>query len=96
MKLRPLHDRVIVKRVEAEATSPGGIVIPDTAAEKPIEGEIIAVGQGRVLETGEVRTPDVQVGDRVLFAKFAGNEVTVDGKELLVLREDEVMAVLEQ
>ncbi|GAB4365184.1 MAG: co-chaperone GroES [Methylohalobius sp. ZOD2] len=95
MKLRPLHDRVIVKRLEEEKTSPGGIVIPDTAKEKPIEGEVLAVGNGKILENGDVRSLDVKVGDKVLFGKYAGTEVTVDDEELLVMREDDIMAVLE-
>ena len=96
MKLRPLRDRLVVKRLENERTSPGGIVIPDTAAEKPMQGEVIAVGKGRLLDSGEVRPLDVHVGDRVLFAKYSGNDVKLDGEELLVLREDDVMAVFEK
>ncbi len=95
MKIRPLHDRVIVKRMEEERTSPGGIVIPDAAAEKPIKGEVVAVGNGRILENGEVRGLDVKVGDQVLFGKYAGTEVKVDGDELLVMKEDDIMAVME-
>jgi len=95
MKLRPLHDRVIVKRTEEERTSPGGIVIPDTAAEKPIRGEIIAAGNGKVQDNGELRPLDVKVGDKVLFGKYSGTEVKVDGEELLVMREDDIMAVIE-
>ncbi len=95
MKLRPLHDRVIVKRLEEEKTSPGGIVIPETAKEKPIKGQVLAVGNGKVLENGDVRPLDVKVGDKVLFGKYAGTEVTVDDQELLVMREDDIMAVLE-
>ncbi|GAB6067193.1 co-chaperone GroES [Methylothermus subterraneus] len=95
MKLRPLHDRVIVKRLEEEKTSPGGIVIPDTAKEKPIKGEVLAVGNGKVLENGDIRPLDVKVGDKVLFGKYAGTEVTVDDQELLVMREDDIMAVIE-
>ena len=95
MKIRPLHDRVIVKREEEERKSPGGIVIPDTAAEKPIRGEVIAVGNGKILESGETRPLDLKVGDRVLFGKYSGTEVKVDGDEVLVMREDDVMAVLE-
>ncbi len=96
MKIRPLHDRVIVKRKEEERTSPGGIVIPDTAAEKPIQGEVVAVGKGKILENGEVRPLDVKVGDRVLFGKYAGTEVKVDGEELLVMREEDIMAIIEE
>ncbi|MGD9388757.1 MAG: co-chaperone GroES [Gammaproteobacteria bacterium] len=95
MKIRPLHDRVVIKRLEEERTSPGGIVIPDTAAEKPIRGEVVAVGNGKILENGETRPLDLKVGDRVLFGKYSGTEVKVDGDEVLVMREDDVMAVLE-
>lgn len=95
MKLRPLHDRVIVKRVEEERTSPGGIVIPDSAAEKPIRGEVLAVGNGKILEDGSKRELDVKVGDKVLFGKYSGTEVKVAGEELLVMREDDIMAVIE-
>jgi chaperonin GroES len=95
MKIRPLHDRVIVRRMEEERTSPGGIVIPDSATEKPIRGEVIAVGNGKILESGEVRPLDVKVGDRVLFGKYSGTEVKVDGEELLVMREEDIMGVIE-
>ena len=95
MKIRPLHDRVIVKRLEEERTSPGGIVIPDTAAEKPIQGRIVAVGKGKILEDGQVRPLDVKVGDKVLFGKYSGTEVKVEGEELVVMREEDVMAVIE-
>ena len=95
MNLRPLHDRVVIKRTEEERTSPGGIVIPDTAAEKPIRGEVIAVGQGKILDNGEVRKPELKKGDKVLFGKYSGTEVKVDGEDLLVMREDDVMAVIE-
>ena len=95
MNLRPLHDRVIVKRTEEERTSPGGIVIPDSATEKPIKGEIIAAGNGKVQENGEIRPLDVKVGDKVLFGKYSGTEVKVDGDEFLVMREDDIMAVIE-
>ncbi len=95
MNIRPLHDRVVIKRMEEERTSPGGIVIPDSAAEKPIKGEVVAVGHGKVLENGERRPLDLKPGDKVLFGKYAGTEVKVDGEELLVMREDDVMAVLE-
>jgi len=95
MKIRPLHDRVVVRRTEEERTSPGGIVIPDTATEKPIRGEVVAVGNGKVLDSGDVRTLDLKVGDQVLFGKYSGTEVKVDGEELLVMREDDVMAVVE-
>jgi len=96
MKIRPLHDRVIVKREDEERKSPGGIVIPDTAAEKPIRGKVVAVGKGKVLEDGKVRPLVVKVGDRILFGKYGGNEVKVDGEELLVLREEDIMAVIEK
>jgi chaperonin GroES len=95
MNLRPLHDRVIVKRVEEERTTPGGIVIPDSAAEKPIRGEVLAVGNGKILDNGEQKALDVKVGDKVLFGKYSGTEVKVDGEELLVMREDDIMAVIE-
>jgi chaperonin GroES len=95
MKMRPLHDRVIVKRTEEERTSPGGIVIPDAATEKPIKGEIVAAGNGKILESGEVRALAVTVGDQVLFATYAGTEVKVEGEELLVMKEDDIMAVIE-
>lgn len=95
MNLRPLHDRVVVKRMEEERTTPGGIVIPDSAAEKPIRGEIVAVGTGKRLDNGEVRPLDVKVGDKVLFGKFAGTEVKLGEDEVLVMREDDVMAVIE-
>ena len=94
MKLRPLHDRVVIKRVEEDRTSPGGILIPDTAKEKPIQGEVIAIGKGKPLEDGKVRAPDVKVGDRVLFAKYGGTEVKMDGAEYLVLREEDIMGVV--
>lgn len=95
MKMRPLHDRVMVKRWEEEKTSPGGIVIPDSAAEKPIKGEVVAVGNGKVLDNGENRALEVKAGDKVLFGKYSGTEVKVDGEEYLVMREDDIMAVIE-
>ena len=95
MNLRPLHDRVIVKRVEEERTTPGGIVIPDSAAEKPIKGEVLAVGNGKILEDGSKRELDVKVGDKVLFGKYSGTEVMVAEEELLVMREDDIMAIIE-
>lgn len=95
MSLRPLHDRVIVKRLEEETTSPGGIVIPDTATEKPSRGEVLAVGNGKLTDSGEVRALDVKVGDKVLFGKYSGTEVKMDGQELLVMREDDIMAIID-
>jgi len=95
MNIRPLHDRVVVKRTEEERTSPGGIVIPDTATEKPIRGKVVAVGNGKILDSGDIRPLDLKVGDSVLFGKYSGTEVKVDGEELLVMREDDVMAVVE-
>ncbi|MGB0515216.1 MAG: co-chaperone GroES [Wenzhouxiangellaceae bacterium] len=95
MNLRPLHDRVIVKRLEEERTTAGGIVIPDSATEKPSRGEVLAVGNGKILEDGSKRELDIKVGDKVLFGKYSGNEVKVEGEELLVMREDDIMAVIE-
>jgi chaperonin GroES len=95
MKIRPLHDRVIVKRLESERTSPGGIVIPDSAAEKPVEGKVVAVGKGKILDDGQVRPLDVKIGDKILFGKYSGTEVKVDGDELVVMREEDIMAVIE-
>ena len=95
MNIRPLHDRIIVKRMEEERMSAGGIVIPDSATEKPIRGEIMAVGNGKILDNGEQRGLDVKAGDKVLFGKYSGTEVKVDGEELLVMREDDIMAVID-
>ncbi len=95
MNIRPLHDRVIVKRMEEERTSAGGIVIPDSATEKPVRGEILAVGNGKKLDDGTVLKMDVQIGDKILFGKYAGTEVKVDGEELLVMREEDIVAVIE-
>ena len=95
MNLRPLHDRVIVKRMEEERMSAGGIVIPDSATEKPIRGEVLAVGNGKILDNGEKRPLDISVGDNILFGKYSGTEVKVDGEELLVMREEDIMAVIE-
>jgi chaperonin GroES len=95
MKIRPLHDRVIVKRVEEETTTAGGIVLPGSAAEKPSQGVVLAVGNGKVLDNGDIRALDVKVGDKVLFGKYAGNEVKVDGEELIVMREEDIMGVLD-
>ena len=95
MKIRPLHDRVIVKREDEERKSPGGIVIPDTAAEKPVRGKIVAVGKGKILEDGKVRPLDVKKGDKILFGKYSGQTVKVHGEELLVMREEDIMGVVE-
>jgi chaperonin GroES len=94
MNIRPLHDRVIIRRMEEEKTSPGGIVIPDSATEKPVKGEVVAVGNGKLLDSGEVRPLDVKVGDTILFGKYSGTEVSVDGEELLVMREDDITAII--
>ena len=95
MNLRPLHDRVIVKRMEEERMSAGGIVIPDSATEKPVRGEVLAVGNGKILDNGEKRPLDISAGDKILFGKYSGTEVKVDGEELLVMREEDIMAVIE-
>lgn len=95
MNLRPLHDRVIVKRVEEERTTPGGIVIPDSATEKPIKGEVLAVGNGKILEDGSKRELDVKAGDKVLFGKYSGTEVKLEGEEVVVMREDDIMGVID-
>ena len=95
MKIRPLHDRLIVRRWDEEKTSTGGIIIPDSATEKPAKGEVVSVGNGKILENGEVRALDVKAGDKILFGKYSGTEVKVDDEELLVMREDDVMAVFE-
>ena len=94
-KIRPLHDRVIVKREEEERKTPGGIVIPDSAGEKPSKGRVLAVGRGKILEDGKVRPLDVKVGDKVLFGKYSGTEVKVDGDDVLVMREEDILAVIE-
>lgn len=96
MKIRPLQDRVIVKRVQEEEMTKGGIIIPDTAKEKPIEGEILAVGNGKVQDDGSLRKLDVKKGDRVLFGKYAGTEVKLEGAEHLILREDDILGVIEK
>lgn len=96
MKIRPLHDRVVVRRLEEERTTVGGIVIPDSATEKPMRGEIIAIGAGKVLDNGDVRVLAVKVGDVVLFGKYSGTEVKVDGQELVVMREDDIMGIIEK
>lgn len=95
MKIRPLHDRIVVRRLDAEETSAGGIVLPDTAKEKPIQGEVVAVGEGKIHEDGTRRPVDVKVGDKVLFGKYSGTEVKFDDSDLLVMREDDVMAIVE-
>lgn len=95
MKIRPLHDRVVVRRMAEERQSAGGIVIPDSATEKPIQGEVLAVGSGKILDNGEVRPLDVKIGDRVLFGKYAGTEVKVSGEEVVVMREEDIMGVVE-
>jgi len=95
MNIRPLHDRVVIRRTEEERTSAGGIVIPDSATEKPAQGEVVAVGKGKILESGDVRPLDVKVGDKVLFGKYGGTEVKVEGEDLLVMREDDITAVVE-
>ena len=94
MNVRPLHDRLIVQRIEEKETVKGGIIIPDTAQEKPQEGEVIAVGNGKVLENGTKVAMDVKAGDRVLFGKYSGTDIKIDGKEYLILREDEVLAIV--
>ncbi len=94
MKIRPLHDRVVVKRVEEETKTAGGIVLPGSAAEKPSEGEVIAVGEGKALDNGQVRPMAVKVGDKVLFGKYSGTEVKVDGEQYIVMREDDIMGIL--
>jgi chaperonin GroES len=94
MKVRPLHDRLIVRRVEEKETARGGIVVPDTAREKPMEGEVLAVGKGKLLEDGTTLALDVKVGDRVLFGKYSGTEIKVDGEDVLIVREDEVLAIV--
>jgi chaperonin GroES len=96
MKIRPLQDRIIVKRLEEETKTKGGIIIPDTAKEKPIEGKVIAVGKGKVTEDGKVLALDVKVGDKVLFSKYGGTEVKIDGEEYLIMREDDILGVIEK
>jgi len=95
MSIRPLYDRVVIRRVEEEATSAGGIVLPGSAAEKPSQGEVVAVGAGKALENGEIRALSVKVGDSVMFGKFSGSEVKVDAETLLIMREDDILAVVE-
>ena len=96
MKIRPLHDRILIKRLEEEDKSKGGIIIPDTAKEKPIQGKVIAVGKGKILNNGDVVPPDVKKGDKVLFGKYAGTEVKIDGEEHLLMREDDILAVVQK
>lgn len=96
MKIRPLHDRVVVRRMEEEQKTPGGIVIPDSAKEKPMQGEVLAVGEGKVLENGDVRALAVKTGDVVMFGKYSGSEIKMDGQELVVMREDDIMGVVEK
>ena len=96
MKIRPLHDRIIMKRIPDEEKTKGGIIIPDTAKEKPLEGLVVAVGNGKVLENGTVRPLEIKPGDRVLFVKYAGNEIKINGEEHLMLREDDVLGVIEK
>jgi chaperonin GroES len=94
MKVRPLHDRILVRRIDEEETTKGGIIIPDTAKEKPQEGTVVAVGNGRVAEDGQIRALDVKKGDRILFNKYAGNEITINGNEHLIMREDDILGVI--
>ena len=96
MKIRPLQDRIVVKRVAEEEKTKGGIIIPDTAKEKPSEGEVVAVGNGKANDKGQVRALDVKKGDRILFGKYGGNEIKLDGEELLILKEDEILGVIEK
>jgi chaperonin GroES len=95
MRIRPLYDRLVVKRIAEETTTKGGIIIPDSAKEKPASGQVIAVGNGKILEDGKVRAMDVKAGDRILFGKYSGTEVKIDGEEHLILREDDVLAVVD-
>jgi chaperonin GroES len=94
MNIRPLHDRVVVKRMEEERTSSGGIVIPDSAAEKPQKGEVVAVGNGKVTDSGEILALDVKVGDQVLFGKYSGTEIKLDGEDVLIMKEEDILGVL--
>jgi chaperonin GroES len=96
MNIRPLHDRVVIKRIKEERTSPGGIVIPDTAAEKPIKGKVTAVGKGKILENGEIRPLALKIDDTVLFGKYSGTEVKISGEEYVIMREDDVMGIIEE
>jgi len=94
MKIRPLHDRILVKRIEEEAKTKGGIIIPDTAKEKPQEGRVVAIGTGKLLDDGTVRSLDVKAGDKILFGKYSGSEITLEGEEHIILREDDILAIL--
>jgi chaperonin GroES len=95
MKIRPLHDRILVERLEEENKTPGGIIIPDSAKEKPVEGKVVAVGNGKITESGEVKPLDVKEGDRILFGKYAGTDVKIGGQEYLIMREDDVLGIIE-
>ena len=96
MNIRPLHDRVMVRRIEEDRTSAGGIVIPDTAAEKPVRGEVIAAGPGKILENGDIRPMDVKVGEKILFGKYSGTEVKVNGEDNLVMREEDIIGIIDE
>lgn len=96
MKIRPLQDRILVKRLSEEEVTKGGIIIPDTAKEKPMEGKVVAVGKGKVLEDGKIQPLDVKVGDRILFAKYSGSDIKIEGEEHLILREDEILGIIEK
>ncbi len=95
MKIRPLQDRILVKRLESEEKTVGGIIIPDNAKEKPMEGKVVAVGNGKTLTDGKISKPDVKVGDKILFSKYSGSEVKIDGEEHLILREDDILGIIE-
>ena len=95
MKIRPLHDRILVERLEEENKTPGGIIIPDSAKEKPVEGKVVAVGNGKITESGEIKALDVKEGDKILFGKYAGTEVKIGGQEYLIMREDDVLGIIE-
>ncbi|MCH7567196.1 MAG: co-chaperone GroES [Nitrospirae bacterium] len=96
MNIRPLHDRVMVRRIEEDRTSAGGIVIPDTVAEKPVRGEVIAAGPGKILENGDIRPMDVKVGEKILFGKYSGTEVKVNGEDILVMREEDIIGIIDE
>ena len=95
MKIRPLQDRILISRIESEEKTVGGIIIPDNAKEKPMEGKVVAIGNGKVLDDGKVRKPELNIGDRILFSKYSGSEVKIDGEEHLILREDDILGVVE-